>query len=161
MGNAFGYVHSKRGLFCYNEKTKPMPWFPMDICDGLPEGYSVKKTECFDYTVIKSHNNTLVERYRLDKKNPHTLKWKCLHFDEILITVCTGSCQMTTSSAASDENFVKMTTFSFQCITNKLTGSRSPDPLDCLTAMPGCRLLNAIDMVLICLVWLIWKCDYK
>ena len=38
----------------------------------------------------------------------------CLHFDEILITGCTGSCQMTTSSAANDENFVKMTTFSFQ-----------------------------------------------
>ena len=26
----------------------------------------------------------------------------CLHFDEILITGCTGSCQMTTSSAAND-----------------------------------------------------------
>ena len=40
---------------------------------------------------------------------------KC-HFDEIFITGCTGSCQMTTSSAASDGNFIKMMTFSFQCI---------------------------------------------
>ena len=71
---------------------------------------------------------SLVERYRLDKKNPHTLKQKCLHFDEILIIVCSGSCQMTTSSEASDGNFVKMTTFSFQCITNKLTGCRSAGP---------------------------------
>ena len=42
------------------------------------------------------------------------MKQMCLHFDEIFINGCTGSCQMTTSSAASDENFVKMTTFVIQ-----------------------------------------------
>ena len=35
-----------------------------------------------------------------------------LQFDEIFITGCTGNCQ--TTSVASEENFVKMTTFSFQ-----------------------------------------------
>ena len=36
------------------------------------------------------------------------------HFDKILITGCTGSCHLTTSSAASDENVIKMMTFLFQ-----------------------------------------------
>ena len=39
-----------------------------------------------------------------------SLKRKC-HFNEIFITGCTGSWHFATSSAASDENFVKMTTF--------------------------------------------------
>ena len=37
----------------------------------------------------------------------HTLKRKCLHWDEIFVTDCTGF-KITTSSAASGENFVKM-----------------------------------------------------
>ena len=45
----------------------------------------------------------------------HALKRKCRHFDEIFITGCTRSCQMTTSGAANDENFIKMTTFPFKC----------------------------------------------
>ena len=39
----------------------------------------------------------------------YTLKMKCCNFDEISITGCTGSCEMTIFCAASDENFVKMT----------------------------------------------------
>ena len=43
-----------------------------------------------------------------------TLKQKC-HFDEIFITGWTESCLLTTFSAASEENFFKMT-FSFWCM---------------------------------------------
>ena len=42
------------------------------------------------------------------------LKRKCHHFDEIFVTGYPGSSQMTTSSAANDEHFVKMTLFPFQ-----------------------------------------------
>ena len=44
-----------------------------------------------------------------------TLKRKCHHFYEILITGCTESCHLTTSKAASDENCINMTIFLFQC----------------------------------------------
>ena len=44
-----------------------------------------------------------------------SLKWKCFHFHLIFITGCTGSCPLTTCSVASDENLVKIRTFSFQC----------------------------------------------
>ena len=43
------------------------------------------------------------------------LKQKCHHFDEIFITGCTGVVILTTFGAGSDENFIKMTTFLFQC----------------------------------------------
>ena len=43
-----------------------------------------------------------------------TLGRKCHQFDDITINGCT----MTTCSAASDENFIWMTTFPFQCHTN-------------------------------------------
>ena len=52
------------------------------------------------------------------------LKRKYCHFDEILVTVCTGSCQtdkLTTSVATSYKNFVKMTTIPFQW-GNKING---------------------------------------
>ena len=39
------------------------------------------------------------------KCNSLTLKWKCRHFHQTLITGCTKSCQMTTSSADSDAKF--------------------------------------------------------
>ena len=43
-----------------------------------------------------------------------TLKWKCCHFDEILITDCTESCHFDNFRCSQYENFVKMT-FLFQC----------------------------------------------
>ena len=46
-----------------------------------------------------------------------TLKWNCHHFDEIFITGCTESCQMTTSKVASNDNFIKVAIFLFQCPT--------------------------------------------
>ena len=39
---------------------------------------------------------------------------KCRHFDEIFVIGYTGSCQMTTSGAANDENFINMVPFRFQ-----------------------------------------------
>ena len=41
----------------------------------------------------------------------YTMKQKWLHFDEIFVNGCTESCQMTTFSAASYENFSKIKTF--------------------------------------------------
>ena len=43
-----------------------------------------------------------------------TLKRKSHHFDDIFATGCTGSCRSTTSSAASDENFIKIAALSFE-----------------------------------------------
>ena len=44
----------------------------------------------------------------------HSLK-KSGHFNEIFITGCTGSCHLTSSCSARDDNFIKITTFPFQC----------------------------------------------
>ena len=44
----------------------------------------------------------------------HSQKQK-RYFDKIFVTSCTGSCQMTTSSAASDENLVQIMTFPLAC----------------------------------------------
>ena len=38
-----------------------------------------------------SHNFVNLGKYK--SLYNHSLKWKCCHFDEIFITVCTGSCQ--------------------------------------------------------------------
>ena len=51
------------------------------------------------------------EHYSLHNR---PIKLNCGHFDKIFIAGCTRSCRMTTSGAASDENFVKMTTIPFQ-----------------------------------------------
>ena len=41
---------------------------------------------------------------------------KYLHFDDIFVIGCTGSCQVTTFGTANDQNGVKMAAFPFQCI---------------------------------------------
>ena len=43
-----------------------------------------------------------------------SLKRKCRHCKDILITGCTRSCHLTTFHAASEENLIKMTTYTFQ-----------------------------------------------
>ena len=50
-----------------------------------------------------------------------SLKQKCLHFNEIFITDCTGSCHLTTSSAVNDENSIKMMLCSFLFQASSLT----------------------------------------
>ena len=67
-------------------------------------------------TSIKSENENFVNLRAFTicaHKKTHTLMRKCCHFDEIIITSCIAS-KMSTSNAASDENFVKMTIFLFQ-----------------------------------------------
>ena len=46
------------------------------------------------------------------------LHWNgnCFHYEEIFIMDCTGSFQVAICSVASDENFVEMMTFPFQCV---------------------------------------------
>ena len=53
-----------------------------------------------------------------DRTTHLPLKRKCLHFDEIFMTALEDVI-LTISSAASDRNFVKMATFTFQCLANR------------------------------------------
>ena len=56
---------------------------------------------------------------RQARGGPHigpTLKQKCRCVHKISITGCTGSVKMTTFVTTSDVNFIKITTFWFQCM---------------------------------------------
>ena len=61
----------------------------------------------------KTASNSTSQTHIRDHPCKHALilKHECCHFDKIFIIGCI---KMTTSSAASDENFIKMTTFLFQ-----------------------------------------------
>ena len=61
-----------------------------------------------------------------------TLEWGCRHFHETCVTACADSCQMKTFSAASGENFIKMTI-----------------PIDIAIRLSGLQLCNVH----------VWYCD--
>ena len=78
--------------------------------------------------------------YSTDSQGKYrTLKWKSHHFDEIFITGCTGCCQMT-CGAASEENFIKMTTFLLQQKSKFFLGSKELIISDLITVNSSCSL---------------------
>ena len=70
----------------------------------------LKNSRCIYYTMI--HN--LISSQHIFGTWMHSQKRK-RYFDKIFITSCTGSCQMTTSSATNDENLVQIMTFPLAC----------------------------------------------
>ena len=52
--------------------------------------------------------------YHVPKLDTVIVFRQCCHFDEISLTGCTGSCQMTISRVASDNNFTQMVIFLFK-----------------------------------------------
>ena len=68
----------------------------------------------FAHPLNLSHHSLIPQVFRMERA-AHTHWSGNVNIDEIFATGCTESCQMTTFSATSDENSIKMTIFPLQC----------------------------------------------
>ena len=91
------------------------PWLP--VVSGAAYGYT--------YASAKGEIDT-------------TLKRECRYFDETFVRGCTEVVILTTFVAANDKNFIKMTTFTFQCILGKHQRALSDCLLRC-HILPQCH----------------------
>ena len=82
---------------------------------GTKEEANLYKKRCsrWLYVITSWWTQALLRRTAFHVPESYTLKGKCCNFDEIFVIDCTGSCHSITSGAATDENFAKITTYSF------------------------------------------------
>ena len=134
MGNFLHYVHCKDALLDCSapggERCESLTWVDEIASE---QNYGVQllihvsmmthKYMLKDLNVVMLHN--------LSRQN--TLKWKGSHFDKKKIIICcNNSCLevLTMAGAANNENFINMTSFSFQCTTSTNTSLSCPKQLE-------------------------------
>ena len=88
---------------------KPISYVGVSSCDWITKSHLTHKHEY--------HGNASTQKNLLGFIcRKHSLKRKCQHFDGFLSLKVV---KITNFSAASDENFIKMETFTFNCFKNK------------------------------------------